>query len=187
MIYFLSMKVLETKRLILRTWEDSDLKLLYEINQDPLVMQYFPGLQDLDTTKRLVSTINQHYKDYGYTLYATVLKENNTFIGFIGLMSVPFTAHFTPAVEIGWRLNSHYWNKGYATEGARVVLHYAFTQLKLNEVVSFTVPNNIKSIRIMEKIGLRYDSNDDFDHPKLSKNIRLCRHILYRLKKDQFV
>ena len=108
-------------------------------------------------------------------------------IGFLGLIPPSFEAHFTPAIEIGWRLASLHWNKGYATEGARAVLDYAFKQLKLDEIVSFTVPHNLASRRVMEKIGMHHNPNDDFDHPKLDQNSPLKRHVLYRIAKIDYL
>jgi RimJ/RimL family protein N-acetyltransferase len=106
-------------------------------------------------------------------------------IGWIGLMTPSFEAHFTPAVEVGWRLSSQHWNQGYATEGAKAVLDYAFTTLRLEEVVSFTVENNLTSRRVMEKIGLHHAPKDDFNHPKLHGH-KLERHVLYRLKRAEY-
>jgi len=105
------MKILETERLILRTWDDNDLQPRLAINQDPRVMEYFPELQDLETTKKLIIRINNHFEKYGHTAYATERKDSGEFIGFIGLFTPEFDAHFTPATEIGWRLSSKYWGQ----------------------------------------------------------------------------
>ena len=102
------MKILETERLILRTWVDEDLESMFAINQDPKVMEYFPELQDLETTKKLIVRINSHFEKYGYTVYATERKDSGEFIGFIGLFTPEFESHFTPATEIGWRLSSNH-------------------------------------------------------------------------------
>ncbi|PCI75540.1 GNAT family N-acetyltransferase [Candidatus Aerophobetes bacterium] len=180
------MKILETERLILRTWIDTDLQPMCAINQDPKVMQYFPSLQDLDATKHLITKINAHFDTYGYSLYAAVRKDTDEFIGFIGLLNVNFKAHFTPATEIGWRLASNQWGQGFATEGAKAVLDYAFKTLEIPEIVSFTATDNAPSKRVMEKIGLSRQKSDDFDHPKLNDNSPLKRHVLYRLTKEQY-
>jgi len=181
------MKILETERLILRTWEDSDLQKMFEINQDPQVMEYFPSLQDLKTTKKLVERINNHFDKYGYTVYACERKDTSEFIGFIGLFTPEFDAQFTPATEIGWRLSSKHWGLGFATEGAKAVLNYAFNDLKIPEIVSFTAMNNLKSINVMKKIGLHHNKKDDFDHPKLDVSSNLRRHVLYRLRYNEFI
>lgn len=175
------MIILKTKRLILRTWNEQDLDPMSAINQDPLVCEFLPKIGDLAATKALIQLFINHYEKYGFTAYAVELKSNGEFIGFVGLLLVSFEAHFTPAVEIGWRLGFQHWGKGYATEAAKAVVDLAFTTLNLKEVVSFTVENNIRSRRVIEKIGMHHNPLDDFDHPKLPKNSPLCRHVLYRL------
>ncbi|AHE67604.1 GNAT family N-acetyltransferase [Legionella oakridgensis] len=180
------MNILETKRLILRTWEDKDLDAMTAIDQDPKVCQYLPGIGNREETSARIQRCINHYHEKDYTLYAVELKNTHDMIGFLGLMTPSFEAHFTPAVEIGWRLSSKQWNQGYATEGAKAVLHDAFTRLNLDEIVSFTVVNNMASRKVMEKIGMHHDPNDDFDHPKLDKNSPLRRHVLYRLTKADY-
>ena len=175
------MKILETERLILRTWVDADLKPMFDINQDPKVMEYFPNLQNLETTNKFITKMNNHFNTHGYSLYACVRKDNNEFIGFTGLLIVDFKTHFIPATEIGWRLSSKHWGQGFAIEGAKAVLDYAFSELKIPEIVSFTAIGNTKSIRVMEKIGLHHKTDDDFDHPKLDDSSPLKKHVLYRL------
>jgi RimJ/RimL family protein N-acetyltransferase len=175
------MIILKTKRLILRTWKEQDVDPMSAINQDPLVCEFLPKIGDRTATKALIQLFINHYKNYGFTAYVVELKSNGEFIGFVGLLIPSFEAHFTPAVEIAWRLDSKYWGKGYATEAAKAIVNFAFTTLKLEEVVSFTVENNIRSRRVMEKIGMHHNPHDDFDHPKLQKNSPLCRHVLYRL------
>ena len=156
------MIVLETPRLILRTFEDSDLEAMLEIDQDPKVCEFLPGLGNLSSTKARIERAQKHYQEHGFSLYAVELKPNHEFIGFVGLMIPSFEAPFMPAVEIGWRLASKHWNQGYATEAAKYVLNHAFHHLDLKEVVSFTAINNLASRRVMEKIGLTHDSNLDF-------------------------
>ena len=180
------MKILETDRLILRTWHDEDLQPMLAINQDPKVMEYFPELQDLEATKKLIVRINSHFEKYGYTVYATERKDSGEFIGFIGLFTPEFESHFTPSTEIGWRLSSNHWGQGFATEGAKAVLDYAFRELKMPEIVSFTAAGNAKSIRVMQKIGLQHNETDDFDHPKLDDESPLKRHVLYRLSREKY-
>ncbi|HLB42377.1 MAG TPA: GNAT family N-acetyltransferase [Gammaproteobacteria bacterium] len=182
--------ILSTERLILRTWKPSDIPLMAAISSDPLVMEHFPATQDITATQALVNHINQHYEKFGYALYAVEIKDTHEFIGFVGLNHPPFEIpNFQPTslpiVEIGWRLSSKHWGKGYATEAAKAVLHYAFTELNLIEIISFTVAANIKSRRVMEKIGLHHSENDDFDHPKLEENSPLKQHVLYRLTRTE--
>ena len=178
------MIVLKTKRLILRTWEEQYLDSMSAINQDPLVCEFLPKIGNRAATKTLICRFMNHYEKYGFTAYAVELKSNGEFIGFVGLMVASFEAHFTPAIEIVWRLASQHWGKGYATEAAKAVVDFAFTILKLEEVVSFAVENNIRSRRVMEKIGMHHSPHDDFEHPKLSKNSPLSRHVLYRLTRN---
>ncbi len=181
------MNILETKRLILRTFEEQDLDVMAAIDQDPKVCAFLPGVATRRTTHALIQRIIQHYQERGFSLYAVLLKGTMEMIGFLGLMTPSFEAYFTPAVEIGWRLSSKYWNHGYATEGAEAVLQYAFNTLNLPEVVSFTTINNLASRRVMEKIGLKHDPKDDFDHPKLEPSSPLKRHVLYRLCKRDYL
>jgi RimJ/RimL family protein N-acetyltransferase len=172
--------VLVTPRLILRTWTLADLVPFARMNADPHVMRHFPAPLTQAESDAFAHRIEEHYRRYGFTLYATELRDTSDFIGYIGLLTVPFEAAFTPAVEIGWRLAAAYWNQGLATEGARAVARHAFDTLGLEEIVSFTVPDNMASRRVMEKIGMRRDETGDFDHPRLPTGHRLRRHVLYR-------
>lgn len=183
--------ILTTHRLILRTWKLSDIPLMAAISSDPVVMEHFPATQDMADTLALIDHINQRYKKFGYALYAVELKDTHEFIGFVGLNHPPFEIpNFQPKglpiVEIGWRLSSKHWGLGYATEAAKAVLHYAFTELNLSEIISFTVAANLKSRRVMEKIGLHHSEADDFDHPKLQENSPLKQHVLYRITRDNY-
>lgn len=163
------MIILETERLILRTWKTGDIEKLAAISADPVVMRYFPSTQDFTYTEKLITRFMEDYQNSGFTLYAVEIKKSGEFIGFVGLDPTSFEAHFTPAIEIGWRLASQHWNKGYATEAAKVVLKHAFINLGLTEIVSFTAVDNKQSRRVMKKIGMHHDPKDDFDHPKLDK------------------
>ncbi|KTD11053.1 acetyltransferase [Legionella gratiana] len=180
------MKTLETKHLILRSFQMTDLDAMASIDADPKVCEFLPALGTRDNTTAGIQRIMSHEQQKGYSLYAVELKVTHEMIGWVGLITPSFEAHFTPAVEIGWRLASSHWNKGYATEGAKAVLDYAFTILGLEEVVSFTTEKNVASRRVMEKIGLQYDPKDDFNHPKLSGH-KLERHALYRLKRTEYL
>lgn len=182
--------ILSTDRLNLRTWELDDLPLMAAINADPLVMEYFPSKQDLSRTKKMIDYINSHHEKYGYGLYAVEIKDTHEFIGFVGLdhpaFNIPGLKPQSEVIEIGWRLSSKQWNHGYATEAASAVLRYAFTILNIDEIFSFTTITNVRSRRVMEKIGLHHSSTDDFDHPKLDINSPLLRHVLYRLTKTEY-
>lgn len=176
------MNFLETDRLILRNWKSSDFQPYAKLNADPRVMEFFPSpLTQVESDAQINLIENKRKKD-GFCVLAAELKQTQEFIGFIGLSIPSFEAHFTPCVEIGWRLASEYWGKGYAPEGATACLRYGFENLGLKEIVSFTPINNLKSRRVMEKIGMTYDSKDDFDHPNLAESHPLRRHVLYRIK-----
>lgn len=121
-----------------------------------------------------------HFERHGFGLWAAALQETGELTGYIGLSVPSFEAHFTPCVEIGWRLAERFWNRGLASEGAAAVLRFAFDELRLREVLSFTAVGNLASRRVMEKIGMVRDADGDFDHPRLPKDHPLCRHVLYR-------
>ena len=181
--------ILETERLILRTWHEDDLDPMFRINQDPKVMEYLLPMDSKQETKDFIDHAKKNQGAYGYTFYAVELKSTHEMIGFIGLLhrkQVPFDDS-NASTEIGWRLASKHWGKGLATEGATAVLAYAFHVLDLPEVVSLTVVNNIKSRRVMEKIGLTHNPDDHFDHPKVPDDSPLKQHVLYRLTKAEFI
>lgn len=178
--------ILETDRLILRTWQDSDIESFCEMNVDPEVMAFFPSLCDRECTLKLIEKCKQQYKDYGYTYYAVELTSTSEFIGAVGLLHANFEAHFTPAVEIGWRLAHRFWGHGYATEAAKAVLDYAFTKLNIKALVSFTAAINHPSQRVMKKIGLKHDPADDFNHPSVDSKSPLYPHVLYRLSQSDY-
>lgn len=183
--------ILSTSRLILRTWVQEDVAFMTAINADPLVMEYFPSTQDLNTTQKLIQHINEQYERYGYTAYAVETKSTGEFMGFVGLdhpsFEIPnFIGKNNPVVEIGWRLSAKHWNKGYAIEAAKAVVEYAFAVLNLKEIIAFTAVANVRSRRVMEKLGMHHDPLDDFEHPKLNKTSPLCRHVLYRLSQNEY-
>lgn len=176
------MTTLKTKRLILRPWKETDWAPFIAMNADSKVMEYFPSILSPQESDTLAERISSTMHEQGWGLWAVSVPDRADFIGFIGLARPSFEAHFTPAVEIGWRLAYDYWGKGYATEGANAVLRYGFETLNLKEIVSFTAAQNMRSRRIMEKIGMHHDSKDDFDHPKLPKGHVLRRQVLYRIQ-----
>jgi RimJ/RimL family protein N-acetyltransferase len=151
------------------------------LNVDARVMDYFPAVLSREESDTLALRIEAHFERHDFGLWAVEIADVTSFAGFIGLSVPSFEAPFTPCVEIGWRLAADYWGFGYATEGARVALDFAFKTLKLHEVVSFTSPGNLRSRRVMEKIGMVHDPAGDFDHPALPQGHRLRRHVLYRM------
>ena len=173
--------MLETERLRLREWEYGDRGPFAQINADLRVMEFFPKCLNREESDAMVDRIESHFRAKGFGLYAAELRDGGRFIGYVGLHTPTFEAHFTPCVEIGWRLASDVWGKGLATEGALAVVQHAFENLGLDEIVSFTVPANRRSIRVMEKIGMTRDAGGDFEHPNLPAGHPLRHHVLYRL------
>jgi RimJ/RimL family protein N-acetyltransferase len=175
------MAALITERLILRHWQESDREPFAQMNADPRAMEFLPAILSRTESDRIVDRIQHHFQDHGFGLYATELRDDHSFIGYIGLAIPSFQARFTPCVEIGWRLSAAHWGRGLATEGAREVVRYSFQALRLDSLVSITVPANLRSRRVMEKLGMTHDPADDFDHPNLPHGHPLRRHLLYRL------
>jgi 3-dehydroquinate dehydratase/shikimate dehydrogenase len=178
---------IKTKRLVLRQWQDCDLDPFAALNADPRVREFFPGLMSREESDHAVKLMSDHIARYGWGFWAVSLIETGEFIGVIGLEEVYFDAHFTPAVEIGWRLAFDYWGKGYATEGAIAALKYGFETLSLDQIVSFTTVSNMRSRHIMEKIGMHHNLQDDFDHPKLPEDHPLKKHVLYRMNSHDWL
>lgn len=170
-----------TERLILRPWCEADREPFAALNADPRVMEFFPACLNRAESDAAAERIESHFARHGFGMWAVELRGIAPFIGFVGLSIPRFEAHFTPCVEIGWRLAHEYWGRGYAPEGARRVLAHGFDQLQLPEIVSFTARENLRSRAVMERIGLRYDASDDFDHPLLPENHKLRPHALYRI------
>ena len=178
--------VLFTGRLILRHWRQSDRELFARLNADPQVMQFLPRLLSPGESDAAAKRIEDHFRRHGFGLYAAELRESHVFIGFIGLSIPAFKARFSPCIEIGWRLAAEYWGQGLATEGAHAVARHAFGELSLEEIVSFTVPSNTRSRRVMEKLGMTHNPEEDFNHPQLPPGHALRRHVLYRLSRSDW-
>lgn len=178
--------IIQTRRLILRPWRQEDFKPFASMNSDPKVMEYFPSLLTQKESDQMAARLQANIEEQGWGLWAISVPKVAEFIGFIGLAKANFDAHFTPAVEVGWRLSFNYWGYGYATEGALASLKYGFEILGLQEIVSFTSIQNQRSIAVMTRIGMHHDPKDDFDHPKLPKEHKLSRHILYRIKLSEW-
>ncbi len=172
--------MIETERLILRTWKDSDLEPFARLNADPQAMELMLQPLSREESDAWVGRMRAHMARHGFSHYAVERKEDGRFVGEIGLSIPTYETPFSPFVEIGWRLLPEFWNQGLATEGARAVLRHADEKLHLPEVVAFTVPVNLRSRRVMEKIGMKYDPAGDFDHPRIPARHPLLRHVLYR-------
>jgi RimJ/RimL family protein N-acetyltransferase len=172
---------LRTARLLLRQWRDSDLEPFAALNADPEVMRHFPSVLTRAESDALALGARALISSRGWGLWAVEVVESAPFIGFVGLAQPRFDAHFTPAVEIGWRLAREHWGSGYATEGARAVVATAFDELGLDELVSFTTVANAASRRVMERLEMTHDPADDFEHPLLAPGHPQRPHVLYRL------
>lgn len=173
--------VLFGTRVVLRRWRGEDRPAFAAMNADPRVMEFFQKPLSSAESDAMADRINRHFDDHGFGLWAIEIPGVVPFAGFAGLAWARFEAHFTPAVEIGWRLAAAHWGQGYATEAARLALRQAFEELTFSEVVSFTSVANTRSRAVMERIGMRRDPSEDFDHPSLPENHPLRRHVLYRL------
>jgi RimJ/RimL family protein N-acetyltransferase len=177
---------LSTARLLLRPWRDEDLPAFAALNADERVMEFFPKRLDRAESDVIAGAIRTRMEHRGFGLWAVEVPGVADFIGFVGLSVPQFESHFTPCVEIGWRLAFEHWGCGYATEAARASLAFGFERLGLEEIVSLTVPLNVRSRRVMERIGMAHEAQDDFDHPTLPEGHPIRRHVLYRLKKAQW-
>lgn len=177
---------IETERLILRRWLESDKAPFAAINADPRVMEHFPAVLDAAASDAMIERIEAGFEREGFGLWAVERRDTGEFIGFVGLAKPSFTAHFTspesPAVEVGWRLAPDAWGNGFASEAARAALQFGFDQLGLSEIVSFTARQNERSQAVMRRIGMTCSGDDDFAHPALGENHRLSEHVLFRLK-----
>jgi RimJ/RimL family protein N-acetyltransferase len=172
---------IRTDRLLLRRWLPDDRAPFATLNADPRVMEFLPSLLSREESDAFVERAEAHFGQHGFGLWAVEIPGVTPFAGFVGLSRPRFEAPFQPCVEIGWRFGVEYWSRGYATEGARAALAFGFDACGLTEIVSFTVPQNVRSRRVMERIGMRHDSADDFDHPLLPDGHPLRRHVLYRI------
>ncbi len=171
---------IETPRLRLRGWIEADFEPLAAMCADPRVMEFFPSTFSREETEALWKRIHAHFARYGFGPWA--MEVEGEFAGSLGLNWVPFETHFTPCVEIGYRLRSEFWGRGLATEGGRTALRYGFEHLQLPEIVAFTVTANKRSRRVMEKIGLAF--SEEFDHPLMPKGHPFERHVLYRISRS---
>lgn len=177
---------LESARLLMRQWRDADLDVFAGMCTDERVMKYFPGMLSRLESAGVIGRIRGHFAEFGFGLWALERKDTGDFIGFTGLSTVSFDAHFTPAVEIGWRLAHDHWGLGFASEAAWTALRCGFGKLELEEVVAFTAELNVPSEKVMQAIGMRRDASGDFDHPALAEGHPLRRQRLYRITREQW-
>jgi RimJ/RimL family protein N-acetyltransferase len=177
---------LRTDRLYLRRWLPGDRPPFARLNGDSRVVDFLLGALAPPESDALVDRIEAHFERHGFGLWAVEIPGLSPFAGFVGLSVPRFEAPFTPCIEVSWRLDAVYWNRGYATEGARAALTFGFRWLRAEEIVSFTVPANVRSRRVMQKLGMTHSADDDFDHPLLAEGHPLRRHVLYRLRRSEF-
>ena len=172
--------MLQSNRLILRQWTDRDLVPFAALNADPDVMAYFPATlskaQSDDVAKTMQSLIAQR----GWGLWAVEVPDQAGFIGFVGLHIPANDLPCSPCVEIGWRLAKAHWGRGYACEAAEAALGYAFQELGLAEVLSFTAVGNQRSESVMKKVGMS-NTGTNFQHPNIDAGHPLREHLLYRI------
>jgi RimJ/RimL family protein N-acetyltransferase len=178
---------LDSKRLILRTWEEGDREPYFRLASDPVVMQY---LGSPATREEADAWINRHraqLTELGFAYWAVELRETRQLIGAVGLSRVRYEAHFTPAVGVGWRLAQEFWGHGYASEAAEAVLRYGFEKLQLEHIVAVTVPANIRSQQVMQRLGMNRSIEDEFDHPRLPEGHPLRRCVLCRMSRQDWL
>jgi len=176
---------IETPRLRMRQWRESDREPFASMNADPAVMEFFESPQSRETSDASIDAWKVQFAENGWSNWAVELRDSAELIGFTGLSVPRRTFSFSPCVEVGWRLARRAWGCGYATEAARAALGVAFERLALREVVSFTAISNQRSRAVMERIGM-HDADQDFEHPGITEGHRIRRHCLYRITAVQW-
>lgn len=155
------------------------------MSADPAVMRFFPKTLTRGESDAVADRIEQHFAEHGFGMWALEVPGEVPFAGFVGLLVVSFDAHFTPAIEVGWRLAAEQWGNGYATEAARAAVEWGFRTLDVDEIVAMAVESNVRSTAVMERLGMTRNPDDDFDHPKLEETSPIRRHVLYRLRRPE--
>lgn len=172
--------IFTSERLGFRNWTNADIDKMAEINANTKVMEYFPSTQEIEQTKSFINRMQQLYTNKGYCYFAVDTLHDGKFIGFIGIAEQDFAADFTPCIDIGWRLHPDFWYNGFATEGANSCLSYATKILNIEKIYAIAPIINLKSIKVMEKIGMSYIK--DFSHSLLQNDARLRDCVLYVYK-----
>lgn len=178
-----NVRKLETQRLLLRQWKESDYPAFARMSADAEIMRYFPSVLTDEQSRDIADRCRELIHQRGWGFWAVEVKATNEFAGFIGLHEPSAELPFSPCVEIGWRLARYFWGKGLATEGAQAALDFAFSELALNEVVAFTAISNKRSERVMQRLGMIRDEKT-FEHPQIPVGHALRQHILYRKKPE---
>lgn len=181
--------MIRTDRFLLRRFAPEDVPAFAAMNLDPVVMEHFPALLSGEETAALVGRLERHWDAHGFGPFAVELE--GRFVGFVGILEpagpMPVRSLREPVVEVGWRLAREAWGRGIATEAARLALRWGFEDLGLPEICSWTVPANVRSRRVMEKVGLVRDPAGDFEHPRLPEGHRLRPHVLYRAERGAWL
>ncbi len=180
--------MIETERLLMRRWRAEDRGPFAALNADPAVMEHMQDLMTGEQSDAFVDRIEAWWDEHDWGLWAIEVPGVAPFIGYVGLWPADY-ATGEPMVEVGWRLALEHWDNGYATEAAREALRFGFEEVGLDEIVSFTVSQNERSWRVMERIGLRRDPSRDFDHPRVDAVAypHLVRHVLYRISRAEWL
>jgi len=168
-----------SERLGFRNWQEKDKLPFSKMNKDKVVMEYFPTILTPKESNSLVDRLKAHFINNGFTFFAVDELSTGEFIGFIGFVNTIFKAHFTPCVEIGWRLQRKSWHKGFATEGAKRCLKYGFDKFGFQSIYSFTALKNKNSENVMQKIGMQKEGT--FEHPLLEDKHWLKTELLYKI------
>jgi RimJ/RimL family protein N-acetyltransferase len=176
---------LETERLRLRQWIESDREPFARLNADPRVMEFFPNILDRAASDAMIDRIQTKIAERGWGFWAVESKQDKQFIGFVGLQILTANLPFSPCVEIGWRLAFEYWGKGYATEAAKAALTVGFDRLELPEIVSFTAIDNRRSSAVMERLGMNRET-ETFEHPSLPVGHPFREYVPYRLSREKW-
>ena len=178
------MEVIRTPRLVLRSWRLDDAPAFYAMNQDTRVHEFLPGPMSMEQVESFIAYQSELLARTRACYFA--VETEGALAGFVGLKqhAADSLLPFAPCTDIGWRLAPAHWGKGIAGEAARACLAYGFEELGLDEIVSFTVPENLRSRAVMEKLGMREDTGGGFAHPALPPEHRLSRHVLYRLRRE---
>jgi RimJ/RimL family protein N-acetyltransferase len=172
---------LKTERLLLRRWRAADLEPFAGLNADPQVMEHFPAALSREQSAALIARIERGFDERGYGLWAVEIPGEAALVGFVGLEPVGIDVAFAPAVELGWRLARPFWGRGIATEAATAATAFGFDQLGLPGLVAYTAQGNLRSRRVMQRLGMRRDPGEDFMHPWLAPDDPLAPHVLYRI------
>lgn len=178
-----SRPVLQTERLVLRRWADTDRGPLAEITADPEVMRYRLRTLTRQETDQFIEETEACFEANGFGQWAVERTEDRRLIGYIGLDVAGEEMPFRPLVHIGWHLAVDAWHRGYATEGAAAVLDFAFSEVGLSEVVAHTTALNERSRAVMRRLGMTHDPTDDFDAPWYPQGHPNRRFVLYRLNR----